>query len=163
MKLMSAVSILVFSSLAMAIDETSDAKKAIELRFAQISKAFSEKNIKSVEAIFTDDFKAKSSGKPASSRSDFFKEFESQMKLMSSVKWSRKIKKFTLEKGVAHILIESEMTSKVDSENGKPQDFRIVSMTKNEWVKGRQGWQIRYSESIESKMWLDGKELNSGG
>ena len=82
---------------------------------------------------------------------------------MSSVKWSRKIKKFTLEKGVAHILIESEMTSKVDSENGKPQDFRIVSKTKNEWVKGRQGWQIRYSESVESKMWLDGKVLNSGG
>ena len=79
MKLISAVSIFVFSSLAVAIDESSDARKAIELRFTQISKAFSDKNIKSVESIFADDFKAKSSGKPVSSRSDFFKEFESQM------------------------------------------------------------------------------------
>jgi hypothetical protein len=162
MKLISAVSIFVFSSLTVAIDETSDARKAIELRFTQISKAFSDKNIKSVESIFADDFKAKSSGKPISSRSDFFKEFESQMKLMSGVKWSQKIKKFTLEKGVAYILIESEMKSKVESEEGKPQDFRIVSKTKNEWVKGKLGWQIRYSESVDSKMWLDGKELNPG-
>jgi ketosteroid isomerase-like protein len=162
MKLIIVVSLLTATSLGLTFDEASDAKKAIEARFGQISKAFSERNLKSVETIFTEDFKAKSPGKPVSSRAQFFKDFEIQMKLMSGVKWSQKVKKFTLEKGVAFVLIDSEMKSKVDSEEGKPQDFRIVSKTKNEWVKGKQGWQIRYSESVELNMWLDGKELNPG-
>ena len=163
MKLIWAGLVLAIASLCGAFDETSDAKKAVEARFALVSKAFAAKDVKLFESTFTTDFKSKAPGKPIASRAEVFKDFEAQMKVMNSVKWTQKIKSFKLEKGVAFVGFDSELKSKVDGDDGKQHDFRITSKTKNEWVKGQSGWQVRYSESLELKMWLDGEELKSGG
>ena len=92
-------------------------------------------------------------------RAEVLKGFETQMKLMSDVKWTQKIKTFKLERDVAYVTFDSEMKSKIDDEDGKKHDFRLVSKTKNEWVKGKSGWLVRYSESLEIKMWYDGTEV----
>ena len=159
MKVISFCSALLVAAFVFSADETSDARKAIEVKFAVISKAFAAKNVKAFEAAFAEDFKSKAPGKPMVGRTEVLKGFETQMKMMSDVKWTQKIKTFKLERDVAYVTFDSEMKSKIDDEDGKKHDFRLVSKTKNEWVKGKSGWLVRYSESLEIKMWYDGTEV----
>ncbi len=163
MKLPAIVSVLSLTLVCLAVDDSSDARKAIEARFSQVSKAFADKDVKLFESTFAEDFHSKAPGKPMMKRADVFKDFETQMKMMSNVKWTQKIKTFKLDKGVAYVTFDSELKSKVKDEESKDHDFRLVSKTKNEWIKGKTGWVVRYSESLELKMWFDGNEMKSGG
>lgn len=161
MKVISLLAVVGLAMTSLGNDETGDARKAIEARFGQISKAFANKDTKLFQSIITDDYKAKAPGKPVSNRAEVIREFEAQMKIMSGIKWFQKIKSFALEDGVAKVNFESEMTSKVTNGDGKTHDFRLISKTKNEWIKGNKGWRVRYSESLEFKLWIDGEELKS--
>lgn len=163
MKLVSLPALAALVSVSFAFDDTSDARKAIEAQFAKISKAFEAKDVKTFEAMFAPDFKAKAPGRPVASRAEVLKDFEGQMKVMSDVKWSQKIKTFKLEKGVATVTFDSELKSKAQGQDNMPHDFRLTSKTKNEWVKGKPGWQVRYSESLELRMWVDGQEIKNEG
>ena len=59
------------------VDEPSDARKAIEGRFLQISKAFAAKISKTFGSMFSEDLKAKSPVKPVITRAEILKDFKS--------------------------------------------------------------------------------------
>lgn len=162
MKIQTLMLFLCFVANSVADDDAAIAKKAIEARFTLISKAFAAKDSKSLGSLFSDDFRSKSAGKPVVYKTEVLKEFVSQMKLMSNVKWTQKIRTFSLENGIAYVLFDSEMKSKIVDEDGMKHDFRLISKTKNEWIKAKSGWIVQYSESLESKLWMDGEEVKPG-
>ena len=138
-------------------------KKELQARYAFISKAFSTKDQKSFESVFTNDFWAKAPERPKITRHQFFTDFESQMKVLNSVKWSQTITGLKVEGNVAHVVIDSEMSAQVPGKGGKKSTFKLSSTgTKSDWVKSPKGWMIKYSESGKVKMSIDNHPIGRG-
>lgn len=135
-------------------------RKAIQTQYAAISKSFAERDVLTFEDAFTSDFTAKSPGRPLVTRKQFIKDFEGQMMMMSDVKWTQTIRTLKLQGSVAHTVSDSQMTAKVLDSKGKKRNFRLESKgTKSDWVKISSEWKIKKSETVDLRIWIDGKPL----
>ena len=162
MKLLFILALAATSSACLA-DTVPQVRKAIQARYAEMSRAFAAKDAKGFESVFADDFTAKAPGRPKMSRADTFKDFEGQMNAMSDVQWKQTIKSIKLEGNVAHVKIETEMNSKAPMRGGKLEDFHLTSKTLNDWVKTTKGWLVRYSETSDLQMSIAGQPLKMHG
>ena len=157
-------SVACFSLLALAASfaHADDAalKKAIAARYAEMSKAFINKDVKTFEAGFAPDFKGKAfDGQPVS-RAKILQDFETQMKTLSDVKWSQTITSLKSAGKVVHVTIDSLLTASMPGEGGSTHSFKLITKgTKSDWVKNGKLWQVKSSESKDVKMWFDGKPV----
>ena len=159
MRLLASVSFVVLATASSFADDTAT-RKAIQARYAEISKAFASRNVKVFEAAFTDDFTASVAGRPKISRAETFRDFEGQMKVLSDVKWTQDITALKMDGKVAHVTINSLMFATAPGQDGKKHKLKLQTKgTKSDWVKGKKGWQVKYSETGDLKMWMDGKPL----
>lgn len=152
---------LVVTSFASAEDNS--AKRAIEARYAEMSKAFAAKDASGFESVFAPNFTAKGPGGQITTRARLLNDFEGQMRALNNVKWTQKITKIKVEGKVAHVVINSTMTAQMDGAKGSKHTFKLESTdNKSDWVKTTKGWQVTYSEVHGLKMWMDGKPLKQG-
>lgn len=156
---------LTLAALAASLVLADDAavKKVLQSRYAEISKAFAEKNAKVFEAGFAPDFTAKGLKGETITRAQFFKDFESQMRMMQDVKWTQTITGLKVNGNVAHVTVDSQMQASFPGQKGEKHAFKLEAKgNKTDWVKGSKGWQVKFSQSTSIKMWMDGKLLSRG-
>lgn len=161
MKLLATVSLVVLA-IASSFADDSAVRKALQARYAEISKAFASRNVKAFESAFTDDFTAKAPGRTMITRAEAFRDFEGQMKVLTEVKWTQEIKSLKVDGKVVHVVINSQMLATAPGQDGKPHKLKLQTKgTKSDWVKGKKGWQVKYSETGDLKMWMDGKPMQT--
>lgn len=138
-------------------------KKALQDRYTQLSRAFAAKDKKGFESAFAADFTAKSPGRGLLSRSEVLRDFEAQMMTLSNVRWRQTITQLKPDGKLVHVVIDSEMDATVPGQNGAKHKFRLETKgTKSDWIKSGKGWQVKYSESGNLKMWMDGTPMSRG-
>ena len=138
-------------------------KSEIQSRYAAVSRAFVAKDAKTFEAAFAKDFWAKAPGRSKMTRAQVLKDFEGQMKMLSDVSWNQIVTGLKAEGKVVHVTIDTKMTASMAGPDGKTHSFRLETKgTKSDWVKNSGIWQVKYSESGNLKMWMDGKSMTRG-
>jgi ketosteroid isomerase-like protein len=159
-KIVASLSLLVVIAFASAAGDPSGvAKKAIAADYKAISKAFADKDFKTLASFMTDDFKGYPPKGAAITKADVTKDFSQERDHLTDVKWDRTILKFNLDGTTAHVSVEGIMTGKLVAGNGKGHLFSIDAHSQDDWVKVGKDWKIRQTKAGSMDIKMDGKPI----
>jgi ketosteroid isomerase-like protein len=119
--------------------------KEIEAAYAELDKAFRNKDLDTVARYTASDWKGTASGK-AITREQLTEHVRSQFETLDNISWPRTVS--LLADADEKVVIRAAGTyTAVKRENGEPIELELSN--DDTWTRGPKGWQITRSVSVE--------------
>jgi len=136
-------------------------QKEIEAAYAKRDKAFKEKDIAAIRAMETSDYKEKSKDGVVD-RATLDPQVDQLMAMIKEVKvLFTTVEKISEGKDSTEVIADAttkgDFTFKI--EDGSVHEQVASAKVRDIWVKTKEGWKIRFHETLEAAMLLDGKPV----
>lgn len=136
-------------------------QRQLNANYAAISKAFQRHDASKIEALLANDYLVVQANGQSLPRDHALQALRWQMKAMQGANWSRKVRSVMVSGKKAIAIVDGDFSGTMVAPDGKRHRMRLVSTSKDTWVRSRNGYLLSRSNVQKSVATMDGRRMSS--
>ena len=131
--------------------------QALNTCYADMTKAFQQKDIKAYCAFLTDQYELHQPTGRVLTREKLDPGLKRQMDMMISLTWDHQITKLTVNGNEAIAEVTAKFFGKMKGTNGNEQTLTLDTTLRDTWTNTARSWLLKRADVLTNKVAVDGK------